>query len=38
MDKQEIYNLIRSRNIWYEIQEHEAVFNMEELSKIGYFQ
>ena len=34
MNKQEIYDFIKSRDIWYEITEHEAVFNMEELSKI----
>ena len=34
MNKQEIYNFIKNRNIWYEITEHKAVFNMEELSKI----
>ena len=34
MNKQEIYNFIKNKNIWYEITEHEAVFNMEELSKI----
>ena len=34
MNKQEIYDFIKSRDIWHEITEHEAVFNMEELSKI----
>ena len=34
MHKQEIYTFLQQRNIWYEITEHEAVFNMEELSKI----
>ena len=34
MNKQEIYEFIKSKNIWHEITEHEAVFNMEELSKI----
>ncbi len=34
MNKQEIYNFIKNRNIWYEITEHKAVFNMEELSEI----
>ena len=34
MNKQTICNFISSKNIWYEITEHEAVFNMEELSKI----
>lgn len=34
MNKQEVYNFIKSKNIWHEITEHEAVFNMDELSKI----
>ena len=34
MNKQEIYDFIKSRDIWHEITEHESVFNMEELSKI----
>lgn len=34
MNKQEIYNFIKSKNIWYEITEHQAVFNMEELSNL----
>lgn len=35
MSKQDIYELIKKKNIWYEITEHEAVFNMDELSKIS---
>lgn len=34
MKKQEVYDFIKSKNIWYEITEHKAVFNMEELSEI----
>lgn len=34
MNKQEIYNFIKSKNIWYEITEHKAVYNMEELTQI----
>lgn len=34
MNKQEIYDFIKSRNIWDEVTEHEAVFNMEDLSKV----
>lgn len=34
MNKEDIYEFIRTKNIWYEITEHEAVFNMQELSKI----
>lgn len=34
MNKQEIYDFIKGQNIWYEITEHKAVYNMEELSEI----
>ena len=34
MNKQEIYDYIKSKNIWYEITEHKAVFDMDELSEI----
>ena len=34
MDKQAIYDFIKNKNIWYEITERKAVFNMEELSEI----
>ena len=34
MNKQEIYEFIKNKNIWYEITEHEAVYNMEELYKV----
>jgi len=34
VNKQEVYDFIKSKNIWHEITEHEAVFNMDELSKI----
>ena len=34
MNKQEIYDFIESKNIWHEITEHKAVFNMDELSEI----
>ena len=34
MDKQAIYDFIKNKNIWCEITEHKAVFNMEELSEI----
>ena len=29
--KQEIYDYLKENNIWHEIMEHAAVFNMEEL-------
>ncbi len=34
MNKQEIYDYLKSKNIWYEITEHKAVYNMKELSEI----
>ena len=34
MNKKEVYDFIKARNIWYEVTEHEAVFTMEEASKI----
>ena len=34
MNKQEIYDLLHHKNIWYEITEHIAVYNMAELSQI----
>lgn len=29
MNKQEIYDFIKNKNIWYEITEHQAIFSME---------
>lgn len=34
MNKQEIYDFIKRKNIWYEVTEHKAVFNMNELSEV----
>ena len=34
MNKEEVYKFIKNKNIWYEITEHQAVYNMEELSSI----
>ena len=34
MTKEEVYKFLKSKNIWYEITEHQAVFNMEDLEKI----
>lgn len=34
MNKQDIYNFLNDKNIWHEITEHEAVYNMEELSNV----
>ena len=33
-DKQDIYDLLNEKGIWYEVTEHPAVFNMEELEAI----
>ena len=35
MNKKEIYNYLNSKNVWHEITEHEAVYNMEELSEVS---
>ena len=34
MNKEDVYNFLKEKNISYELDEHEAVFNMEELSEI----
>lgn len=34
MGKDEIYEYLRKENIWFEITEHEAVFNMEEAAAV----
>ena len=34
MNKQQIYDYLNQENVWYEITEHEAVYNMAELSNI----
>lgn len=34
MDKQEVYNFLTTKGVKFEITEHQAVFNMSELSKI----
>ena len=34
MNKEEIYNYLKENNIKYEIDEHKAVYNMEELKDI----
>lgn len=35
MNKEQIYEFIKSKNIWHEITEHKAVFNMADLSIIN---
>ena len=34
MNKQEIYDYLKQENIWHEITEHEAVYNMAELAGV----
>lgn len=34
MNKQEIYDFLNQRNIWHEITEHKAVYNMAEVAEI----
>ena len=34
MNKQEIYDYLKQKNIWYEVTEHKAVYNMEDLSQV----
>lgn len=34
MNKQEIYDFLKNKDIWYEITEHKAVFKMDELNGI----
>ena len=36
MNEQEIYKYLKDSNIWYEITEHKAVYNMKELSQINF--
>ena len=34
MNKQQIYDYLKQKNVWHEITEHKAVYNMAELSSI----
>ena len=34
MNKKEIYALLSTRKIWYEVTEHKAVYNMAEVAEI----
>lgn len=34
MNKEQIYEYLDNMNIWYEILNHKAVFNMDDISKI----
>ena len=35
MNKQDIYELLRSRGMWHEITEHPAVYNMAEMGEVA---
>ncbi len=35
MNKQEIYDYLKQNNIWYEVTEHQAVYNMEDLFQVN---
>ncbi len=35
MNRQEVYDFIKKKKIWYEITEHKAVYNMQELNDIN---
>ena len=35
MTKQEVYDFLKNKNIDFEVTEHKAVFNMEELSEVS---
>lgn len=35
MDKQAIYDYLKRKNIWHEITEHKAVYNMADLAQIA---
>lgn len=34
MNKQDIYALLDERNLWHEVTEHKAVYNMAEVAEI----
>ena len=35
MNKENIIGILKSKNIWFELEEHQAVFNMEELNDLN---
>ena len=35
MNKEDVYNFLKEKNISYEVDEHEAVYNMEELREVN---
>lgn len=36
MNKQEIYDYLKRKNIWFEVTEHKAVYNMDDLKNIDF--
>ncbi len=36
MNKQEIYDYLKRKNIWFEVTEHKAVYNMNDLKNIDF--
>lgn len=36
MNKQEVYAYLQGRNLWYEVTEHDAVYNMEDVSQMEW--
>ena len=36
MNKKDVYNYLDGLSIWYEVTEHEAVFNMDEFKSMYY--
>ena len=34
MKKQDVYDYLKTRNIWYEITEHKPIYNMKESSEL----
>ncbi len=35
MNKEDVYKLLKEKNVWHEITEHEAVWDMEGLANVG---
>lgn len=36
MNKDEIYNFIKGKGIWYEVTEHKAVYSMDDLRMLNF--
>ena len=35
MNKEDIINILKTKNVWFELEEHQAVFNMEDLNELN---